>query len=492
MDNTIIQTNFPITVYGNLEKFTDVMSRGRCRIFYKYENRNGTYITDEFAEELVKTLPYTPVKGIYEDGDYADHGASRDLGRIYGIVPGPQDMDFAWETHLDDDGKERVYACVNVYYYTALYEEAGEINGKSQSMELYRKSIVGDWQFINGKKYYVFEKASFLGLQVLGDEVEPCFEGAGFFSLYESVKDLCAKLEKYQENFQNHGEGVKDMPTITFKLSDSQKYDFLWSLLNPAFCEEGGWTVDAVICEVYDEYAVVRNFVDGCFERVYYAKDDETDSLSITNRERCFIVDVNETEREALRRLESTHGTYEAADAKFVEVSGQVESLTGEIATRDTTIADMTEEISARDTKIEELGGEISTLTTERDEAVVARDTASASLAGAETELSELRTSVETLTTQNATLADFQYRTLKAEKESVISGYTNMLSSDVLDRYTADIDNYTAEQLDKELTYELKLAGATVFSQSTPPAYIPKASEPTGGISSILAKYQKK
>lgn len=171
------------------------------------------------------------------------------------------------------------------------------------------------------------------------------------------------------------------MPTITFKLSDSQKYDFLWSLLNPAFSEEGGWAVDAVICEVYDEYAVVRNFVDGCFERVYYAKDDETDSLSITNRERCFIVDVNETEREALRRLESTHGTYEAADAKFVEVSGQVESLTGEIATRDTTIADMTEEISDRDTKIEELGGEISTLTTERDEAVAARDTASASLA---------------------------------------------------------------------------------------------------------------
>jgi hypothetical protein len=42
--------NFPVTVYGNLEKFTDVMSLGRCRIFYKYDNRNGTYITDEFAE----------------------------------------------------------------------------------------------------------------------------------------------------------------------------------------------------------------------------------------------------------------------------------------------------------------------------------------------------------------------------------------------------------------------------------------------------------
>ena len=83
--------------YGNLEKFTDTMSIGRCRIFYKYGNRNSTYITDEFAEELIKTLPYTPVKGIYEVDDYTDHGTKREEGRIYGIVPGPQDMCFAWD-----------------------------------------------------------------------------------------------------------------------------------------------------------------------------------------------------------------------------------------------------------------------------------------------------------------------------------------------------------------------------------------------------------
>ena len=69
-----IDMNFPITVYGNLNKFTDTMSIGRCRIFYKYGNRNSTYITDEFAEELIKTLPYTPVKGIYEDAEGKEKG----------------------------------------------------------------------------------------------------------------------------------------------------------------------------------------------------------------------------------------------------------------------------------------------------------------------------------------------------------------------------------------------------------------------------------
>ena len=46
-------TNFPITVYGKMEKFSDTISRGRCRVFYKGRNRNGTYITDEFAEKHI-------------------------------------------------------------------------------------------------------------------------------------------------------------------------------------------------------------------------------------------------------------------------------------------------------------------------------------------------------------------------------------------------------------------------------------------------------
>lgn len=73
---------FPVTVYGNLEKYNDVLSKARCRIFYKYGNRNGTYITDEFAEKLLSTIAYVPVKGIYDDDDedYDDHGEKEAKG----------------------------------------------------------------------------------------------------------------------------------------------------------------------------------------------------------------------------------------------------------------------------------------------------------------------------------------------------------------------------------------------------------------------------
>ena len=145
---------FSVFVYGNLVPYNEVLSKARCRIFYRYFNRNGTYITDEFAEKLLSTITYAPIKGIYEEQDYSDHGKYRDQGKIYGLVP--ENHNFAWEEHLDDDGVMRTYACVDVLLYTGIYKEASEIINKPQSMELYAPSIKGSFQIIEGKKVCVF------------------------------------------------------------------------------------------------------------------------------------------------------------------------------------------------------------------------------------------------------------------------------------------------------------------------------------------------
>ena len=495
MNNTI-DMNFPITVYGNLENLTDVMSIGRCRIFYKYGNRNGTYITDEFAEELVKTLPYTPVKGIYEDEDYTDHGEKRNEGRIYGIVPGPQDMAFAWEKHTDEDGIEREYACVNVYYYTALYEEAGEICGKSQSMELYKKSVKGDWKIIDGKRYYVFEKASFLGLQVLGDDVEPCFEGAAFFALYDSVKDLCEKLEQYQSNFQNYGEGGNTMPTITFKVSDNQKYNFLWALLNVNYNEENGWIVEYGICDIYDEYAIVRNYAEGKFERVYYTKNDETDSLEITNKEECFIVDVNATEKAALTALHAMNeNTYEAIDAKFESLNNDLSTANDTIKTLEGDVTNLSTQNSEFSTKIGELESDISTLNTEKETTQALYNEVNDKFTNASNALATAQSTIDALTIERDELATYKKNIVDTEKRTIINSYADQLDAEIITSYTVNMDNYTAEQLDMELTYKVKVTRPDLFAK-TPvgtTAYIPK--EPTqqlSGLEALLTKYEKK
>jgi len=120
-----------VTLYTDLEPINDTTSKGRVRIFYTGLNRNRTFISEEFANQLIESLPYTPVKGIFnkEDMDFTDHGEKNSDGKIYGLVMA--NPNFAWEDHLDDDGVIRRYACADVLYYTALYPEATLIPGDS-------------------------------------------------------------------------------------------------------------------------------------------------------------------------------------------------------------------------------------------------------------------------------------------------------------------------------------------------------------------------
>ena len=482
-----IITDFPVTIYGNLEKFSDTISKGRCRIFYKYGNRNGTYITDDFAERLLATIPYAPVKGIYEEEeeDYTDHGKKRSEGRIYGIVPAEPNI--TWESHVDDDGIERTYACVDVLIYTGLYSEAHQIIGKPQSMELYRPSLKGDWKIINGKKYYVFTEGQFLGLQVLGDSVEPCFEGAAFFSLYEDLKKIVAQIEKYNLNLHNGGKKM-----LNYKLSDNAKFNAIWSLLNVNYNEESGWLIEYDICEIYDNYAVVRNYAEGIFERVYYIKNDETDSVELGERARCYIMDVSEAEKAALDALHGlNNGTYEKVDENYSSALNEVETKIGELNAANEALAAKVEEFdtltetyntekSENETKIGELNSSIATLTTERDDAV--------------SQLNAANNTVTVLNEEIATLNSFKAEVEKKEKEAIIAKYERRLSAETLATYTAKISEYSdAKSLDKDLAYELVSTIPSVFTAegNSQPAYVPKDTGAGNGLEAILDKYKK-
>ena len=448
---------FPVAIYGNLKELNPVLSKARCRIFYKYENRNGTYITDEFAQKLISSLPYTPVKGIYDnfDEDYTDHGLKRDLGRIYGIVP--ENPNFSWEKHLDEDEIEREYACCDVYIFTALYEEASQIVGKSQSMELYQPSIKGDWAIINGKKLFKFEDGCFLGLQILGDDVEPCFEGAAFFTFYNDLKNAIKKLEKYSLDSNIKG-GKSEMTKLNFKLSDSQKHEAIWVLLNDKYTEESNWEITYTICDIYDDYALAYNYETGSYERVYYTKNDETDSIELGARKKCYVIDITEEEKTALEALRAFNGgTYEKIDENIQEIN---------------TIKQQNSEFS---TKIEELNNTVSTLTTERDTSVENYNNAQAQ--------------ISTLTNELETLKDYKNSVETQEKEQVIASYSELLNNEILDSYKSKISEYSsATELDKELAYELKKTNLEVFTKT--PQYLPKDT-PNTGIEAILAKYKK-
>lgn len=189
-----IPTTFVGEIAEGLTQVSPEISKARLRIFYKGFNRNQGYITDEFAEKLLSSLPYTPVVGIFNDlvKDFGGHNRDRNVAKIYGVVP--QDPHFAWEDHLDSDGVMRTYACTDVYLFTGRYDAAKLIPGKQQSIELDTKTIRGDWQVINeyGQEGFVYTDAQFIGLSVLGNDKTPCFEGSAFYELVSQFNDFMA------------------------------------------------------------------------------------------------------------------------------------------------------------------------------------------------------------------------------------------------------------------------------------------------------------
>lgn len=452
---------FPISIYGEAERVNDVLTKQRCRIFYKNGNRNGTYITDEFAEELINTLHYVPVKGIYEGDDYTDHGQARSEGRIYGIVP--ETNNFAWESHLDEDGVERLYACTDVYLYTALYPEATEIAGKSLSMELYEPSLKYHTAIIQNQRYVVFDHGSFLGLQVLGDDVEPCFEGASFFSLQQTIEDAIQKIKDYSKTGGN-----SEMPNgmINFKLSDDQKYSYIWALLNPEYNEEGGWAVSYTITDVFEEYAIAFNLETGNYERVYYKKNDENDSVEVTERVKVFIVDVTEKEKETLDMLQQLNGgNYELVNENLVHAEENAN------------------ECIELHTKIDELNESISTLNMEVENV-------QAKFADSETQYAQAQEQISTLSEANESLMAYKKAIETQCKEAVVAEYTDKLAEDVLDTYRDKFEEYTAEELDMHLAYELKKTNASAFNSTPFVSVLPKET-PKSGVEEILGRYKR-
>lgn len=194
----------PISGYGE-----DVGNRLQVAVFTKYKNRNGSYITDEYAQLLIEsaTRGDTPVVGFFdpESQTWASHTGPT-LANGYGYV----ESFLGWKPLTDTDGVTRDYAVFSVVIFTKYYEEAKKIRGQNQSMELDITTIQGDWATFEGEDYFVYTKGDMLGLCVIGQH-EPCFSVSTFFSKndetyksqYQKFSSLLAGLKAQVEEAEN-------------------------------------------------------------------------------------------------------------------------------------------------------------------------------------------------------------------------------------------------------------------------------------------------
>lgn len=194
------------------------IGRMNVGVFTRYGNRNGSYITDQYADYLISTAPDKPVVGFFdrESQDWQGH-VGPTLASGYGYV----DYFVGWQPFQDDDGVEREYAVFSVVLFSDYFEEARHILGKGQSMELDPNTIEGEWADIEGQEYFVYTTGKMAGFCILGDSKEPCFSASAFFekedtekTQFEKFSSLLFELKAKVEEAEKGGEHQMDENTI--------------------------------------------------------------------------------------------------------------------------------------------------------------------------------------------------------------------------------------------------------------------------------------
>lgn len=205
----------------------------KCQIKVCYvsdePNRNGSIITKETARKMANSLPGCPIVGFFNEtnGDFEEHNRIievkngqwefKDTTKAYGFVDLHPKVWF--QTFIDDNSVEREYLVTEGYIWNKIYPESQRIltNGNNQSMELDPDSLQGSWTYDENEipQFFIINEAIISKLCILGEEVEPCFEGAQIkvsFSLGDRLENqIYSMMQSYNEGGQ---ETVNETNTV--------------------------------------------------------------------------------------------------------------------------------------------------------------------------------------------------------------------------------------------------------------------------------------
>lgn len=229
--------------------FSPLIEKCAVKVCYVSDepNRNKSIITKEMAKTMAPSLRGAAIVGYFnnETQDYEGHNREldfsedrlvlKDVTRPYGFVDLNAKTWFQW---FNDDGVEHEYLMTEAYLWTSQYPEAKRVieKGNNQSMELDENSLRGSWtKDSKGKpQFFIINEAIISKLCILGEDVEPCFEGAGFvqaqfsfdddfkqtmFEMMNELKEILSKGGTASVNEENIVEEtvVEETPEVAFE-----------------------------------------------------------------------------------------------------------------------------------------------------------------------------------------------------------------------------------------------------------------------------------
>ena len=270
MKHISIKLNTPCE-FIDVVPINPLISKCQIKVCYVGDtpNRNGSVITKEVARELANSLPGSPIVGRYlpEKQDFEEHSRDmviedgelifKDLTQPYGFVDLGAKV---WFQKFSDDGEEHEYLMTEGYIWTGRYPEAQRIieKGNNQSMELDPKSVNGVWSKDDNDYYefFIINEAVISALCILGEDVEPCFEGASIgkvqFSLEDDFKTkLFSMMNEIKEILSKGGEPVNENEVIEENIQEVSEEETV--------VEANDASVEAIVEGATEEFTVVED-----------------------------------------------------------------------------------------------------------------------------------------------------------------------------------------------------------------------------------------
>lgn len=291
----------------NITPINPLISKCEIKVCYVGDepNRNRSVITKEVATEMANSLPGSPIVGYYNEaaGDFEEHNRIIDISggkvqikdttRPYGFVDLGAKVWF--QKFLDDGKDEREYLMTEGYLWTGQYPEAQRIidEGNNQSMELSNKFLDATWtKDINGKpKFFIINEAIIAKLCVLGENQEPCFEGATItqpqiqFSYDDGFKEQLFSMMNELKQLIKEG-GAPVFTTFAVEIGDAL-WGALYSYLETTFprdlkegeCEDcyrcSKYSIDSIWEEGTQKFAILKERANGKLYRLDFSWTEE-------------------------------------------------------------------------------------------------------------------------------------------------------------------------------------------------------------------------
>ena len=460
--HTSVRLECPVE-FINVTPLNPLISKCEIKVCYVGDepNRNRSIITKDVARRMANSLPGSPIVGYFneEKQDFEEHNRVIDISngkfeikdttRPYGFVDLGAKVWF--QKFLDDGVNEREYLMTEGWLWTGQYPECQRMvdKGNNQSMELDKKTLNATWTKDNNGKpqFFIINEAIISKLCTLGENYEPCFEGAGItaptiqFAFEDGFKEELFSMMNELKELLNKGGEEKVFTRYAVEIGDA-----LWTALYSHV--EGNYEIESVCEEGEQLFAVL--VADGKYYRLNFSFVDDvfTPAENAELMEEYTPAEEAQFSAEAVAEYAKAKKDAKAKDNDDDDDDDDKEEKCPKCGKKKSECTCEDDDDDDEDDKNKKKKDKKSKYSLEEIQEYVELSENYSALEASHNEALE---TIKTLNAQIEELTAFKHKIEKAEKEKMIESFY-MLSDEDKKDVVANIDTYSLDDIEAKLS----------------------------------------